>query len=102
MGRRKKFGEESGFVNVRVPKSKVSEYREAIKKLINEKFSLDSGLLPQEEELLSKNRLLWFYIYCSIFLLKKIVGFIYFARKPLRFPSRTFSLIFKDTRFFCS
>ena len=50
VGRRKKFGEESGFVNVRVPKSKVLEYREAIKKLVDEKFSLDSGLLPQEEE----------------------------------------------------
>ncbi len=50
MGRRKKFGEESGFVNVRVPKSKVSEYREAIKKLVDEKFSLDSGVLPKEEE----------------------------------------------------
>ena len=42
MGRRKKFGEESGFVNVRVPKSKVSEYREAIKKLVDEKFARES------------------------------------------------------------
>ena len=49
MGRRKKFGEESGFVNVRVPKSKVSEYREAINKLVDEKFSLDSCELNQEE-----------------------------------------------------
>ena len=50
MGRRKKFGEESGFVNVRVPKSKVSEYREAIKKLVDEKFSHDTQELNNEEE----------------------------------------------------
>ncbi len=50
MGRRKKFGEESGFVNVRVPKSKVSEYREAIKKLVNEKFSRDAQELHKEEK----------------------------------------------------
>ena len=50
MGRPKKFGEKSRFVSVRVPGSKVSEYREAIKKLVDEKFSLASGLLPQEEE----------------------------------------------------
>jgi hypothetical protein len=50
VGRRKKFGEEPGFVNVRVPKSKVSEYRAAIKKLVDEKFSLDSSVLPKEEE----------------------------------------------------
>ena len=50
MGRRKKFGEESGFVNVRVPKSKVSEYRDAIKKLVDEKFSLDSREVPKEGE----------------------------------------------------
>ena len=49
MGRRKKFGEESGFVNVRVPKSKVSEYREAINKLVNEKFSLDTCELSKED-----------------------------------------------------
>ena len=49
VGRRKKFGEESGFVNVRVPKSKVSEYREAIKKLVEEKFSQDAQDLQKEE-----------------------------------------------------
>ena len=49
VGRRKKFGEESGFVNVRVPKSKVSEYRDAIKKLVDEKFSRDSGELSKED-----------------------------------------------------
>ena len=50
MGRRKKFGEESGFVNVRMPKSKVSEYREAINKLVDEKFTRDSCEVPKEEE----------------------------------------------------
>ena len=50
MGRPKKFEEKSRFVSVRVPGSKVLEYREAIKKLVDDKFSLDSGLLPQEEE----------------------------------------------------
>ncbi len=49
VGRRKKFGEESGFVNVRVPKSKVSEYRAAIKRLVDEKFSRDSCELNKEE-----------------------------------------------------
>lgn len=49
VGRRKKFGEESGFVNVRVPKSKVSEYREAIKKLVEEKFSRDSCESSKED-----------------------------------------------------
>ena len=49
VGRRKKFGEESGFVNVRVPKSKVSEYRAAINKLVNEKFSRDSCELNKEK-----------------------------------------------------
>ena len=50
MGRRKKFGEESGFVNVRVPKSKVSEYRAEINKLVTEKFSRDNDELHKEEE----------------------------------------------------
>ncbi len=50
MGRPKKFGEKSRLISVRVPGSKVLEYREAIKKLVDDKFSLASGLLPQEEE----------------------------------------------------
>ena len=50
VGRRKKFGEESGFVNVRVPKSKVSEYRAEINKLVTEKFSRDNDELHKEEE----------------------------------------------------
>ena len=49
VGRRKNFGEESGFVNVRVPKSKVSEYRDAIKKLVDEKFTRDTRELSKEE-----------------------------------------------------
>ena len=50
VGRRKKFWEESGFVNVRVPKSKVSEYRDAIKKLVDEKFNRDNDELHRDEE----------------------------------------------------
>ena len=50
VGRRKKFGEESGFVNVRVPKSKVSEYRAAIKKLVDEKFTRDALEVGTEGE----------------------------------------------------
>ena len=50
MGRRKKFGEESGFANVRVPKSKVLEYREAIKKLVDEKFSRDARVSNKIED----------------------------------------------------
>ena len=51
MGRRKKFGEESGFVNVRVPKSKVSEYREAIKKLVDDKFTRDASETNNEVDI---------------------------------------------------
>lgn len=50
MGRPKKFGEKSRFVSVRVPGSKVSEYREAIKKLVNEKFTRDSSELNKAGE----------------------------------------------------
>jgi len=50
VGRRKKFGEESGFVNVRVPKSKVSEYRDAIKKLVDEIFTNEAREVPKEGE----------------------------------------------------
>ncbi|KKN63981.1 hypothetical protein LCGC14_0496180 [marine sediment metagenome] len=38
MGRKKKFGEESDFVSVRVPKSKRKEYRIAIKDFVENKF----------------------------------------------------------------
>ena len=42
MGRKKKFGEESDFVSVRVPKSKRSEYRNAIKHFVEKKFATES------------------------------------------------------------
>jgi len=42
MGRKKKFGEESDFVSVRVPKSKRKEYRTAIKHFVEKKFARES------------------------------------------------------------
>ena len=42
MGRKRKFGEESDFVSVRVPKSKRSEYRNAIKNFVEKKFEDES------------------------------------------------------------
>ncbi|GAH18431.1 unnamed protein product, partial [marine sediment metagenome] len=39
MGRKLKFGEESAFVSVRVPKSKVGEYREAMKWCVADKLA---------------------------------------------------------------
>ena len=39
MGRKRKFGEESDFVSVRVPKSKRKEYRTAIKNFVEKKFA---------------------------------------------------------------
>jgi hypothetical protein len=42
MGRKRKFGEESDFVSVRVPKSKRKEYRIAIKKFVERKFAIES------------------------------------------------------------
>ena len=41
MGRKRKFGEESDFVSVRVPKSKRKEYRTAIKDFVEKKFELN-------------------------------------------------------------
>ena len=41
MGRRLKFGEESAFVSVRVQKSKVKEYREALKWCVVDKFAME-------------------------------------------------------------
>ena len=41
MGRKKKFGEESDFVSVRVPKSKRSEYRNAIKHFVEKMLELE-------------------------------------------------------------
>ncbi|MEE9378063.1 MAG: hypothetical protein V3V33_08510 [Candidatus Lokiarchaeia archaeon] len=42
MGRKRKFGEESDFVSVRVPKSKRKEYRNAIRDFVEKKFASDS------------------------------------------------------------
>lgn len=42
MGRKRKFGEESDFVSVRVPKSKRKEYRVAIRKFVEKKFASES------------------------------------------------------------
>ena len=42
MGRKKKFGEESDFVSVRVPKSKRKEYRTAVKDFVEKKFASES------------------------------------------------------------
>jgi len=42
MGRKRKFGEESDFVSVRVPKSKRQEYRKAIKNFVEKKFAIDN------------------------------------------------------------
>ncbi len=39
MGRKKKFGEESDFVSVRVPKSKRKEYRKEIREFVEDKFA---------------------------------------------------------------
>lgn len=39
MGMKKKFGEESDFVSVRVPKSKGKEYRNAIKHFVENNFA---------------------------------------------------------------
>ena len=39
MGRKRKFGEESDFVSVRVPKSKRKKYRTAIKNFVEKKFA---------------------------------------------------------------
>ena len=41
MGRKKKFGEESDFVSIRVPKSKRKEYRNAIKDFVEKKFEIN-------------------------------------------------------------
>ena len=43
MGRKKKFGEVSDFVSVRVPKSKRKEYRDAIKSFVERKFANESA-----------------------------------------------------------
>lgn len=51
MGRKKKFGEESDFVSVRVPKSKRKEYRTAIKNFVEKKFANDSYTNKEEPKI---------------------------------------------------
>jgi hypothetical protein len=47
VGRKRKFGEESDFVSVRVPKSKRKEYRKAIRDFVENKFSRESSLIDE-------------------------------------------------------
>ena len=51
MGRKRKFGEESDFVSVCVPKSKRKEYREAIKGFMEEKFAGESYNKSEESNI---------------------------------------------------
>ena len=44
MGRKRKFGEASGWVSVRVPTSKLLEYREAIREFVEGKFAIELTL----------------------------------------------------------
>jgi len=53
MGRKKKFGEESDFVSVRVPKSKRKEYRNEIKKFVEKKFIKNSITKEKKEFIIS-------------------------------------------------
>lgn len=43
-GRPQKYGEESSWVNIRVPKSKLEKYRVAIKKCVEELWARDCFL----------------------------------------------------------
>ena len=52
MGRKKKFGEESDFVSVRVPKSKRKEYRNAIKNFVEKKF-VENSITKEKKEIIS-------------------------------------------------
>ena len=44
MGRKRKFGEASGWVSVRVPTSKILEYREAVREFVESKFAIELTL----------------------------------------------------------
>ncbi len=44
MGRKRKFGEASGWVSVRVPSSKILEYREAVREFVEGKFAIELTL----------------------------------------------------------
>ena len=44
MGRKRKFGEASGWGSVRVPTSKILEYREAVREFVESKFAIELTL----------------------------------------------------------
>jgi len=44
LGRKRKFGEASGWVSVRVPTSKILEYREAVWEFVESKFAIELTL----------------------------------------------------------
>jgi len=44
LGRKRKFGEASGWVSVRVPTSKILEYREAVREFVEGKFAIELTL----------------------------------------------------------
>lgn len=54
MGRKKKFGECSGFVSVRVPKSKLKEYRDAVRNFVEKKFERDGTSAEDETKTIPK------------------------------------------------
>jgi len=54
MGRKRKFGEESDFVTVRVPKSKRDEYRRAIQEFVEKMFKNERS--SEKDESSSKFR----------------------------------------------
>ncbi len=54
MGRKRKFGEESDFVSVRVPKSKRKEYRKEIREFVENKFAKEQ--IPNNEGSNIKNK----------------------------------------------
>lgn len=55
MGRKKKFGEESDFVSVRVPKSKRKEYRNEIKEFVEKKF-IRNSITKEKKEIIGSTR----------------------------------------------
>ena len=63
MGRKRKFGEKSAWVSVRVPKSKVKEYRMAVREFVEKKFAVELKIKEKTESiyvLVPKNRVLEF------------------------------------------
>ncbi len=57
MGRKRKFGEESDFVSIRVPKSKRKEYRTAIKNFVEKKFANESATNNEVSNLKNKKKI---------------------------------------------